>query len=69
MLEIQIGASEMKKATIVNGKRVNEEDISLDVPAEIINDRTYLPLRKIGEALGCEVDWDGDTRTVIIKSE
>lgn len=69
VLEIQIGAGEMKKAAIVKGERVNEEEVSLDVPAEIINDRTYLPLRAIGEALGCEVDWDGATRTVIIKSK
>ncbi len=43
-----------------------DKTINLDVPAQIINDRTYLPLRAVGEALDCEVDWDGATRTVII---
>lgn len=28
--------------------------------------RTYLPVRAIGEALGIKVDWDKDTRTVIL---
>lgn len=30
------------------------------------NDRTYLPLRAIGEALGKDVNWDNDTQTVVI---
>ncbi|MCC8159902.1 MAG: hypothetical protein LIO53_01040 [Oscillospiraceae bacterium] len=37
---------------------------TLDVPAQIIGDRTMVPLRAIFEALGASVDWDGDTRTV-----
>lgn len=39
-----------------------------DVPARIINDRTYLPLRAVGEALDCSVYWNAETRTVIINS-
>ncbi len=34
----------------------------------IQNDRTLVPLRGIFEALGANVDWIGDTRTVVIKS-
>ncbi|HHV15719.1 MAG TPA: hypothetical protein GXX58_03995 [Gelria sp.] len=32
----------------------------------VYKDRTYLPVRAIGEALGIKVDWDKDTRTVIL---
>jgi len=32
----------------------------------IYKDRTYLPVRAIGEALGVKVDWNNDTRTVIL---
>lgn len=32
----------------------------------VYNDRTYLPVRAIGDALGVKVDWDADTRTVIL---
>jgi len=42
--------------------------IALDVPAKIINGRTLVPLRFVSEALGCKVDWNGDTRTVTISS-
>ena len=27
---------------------------------------TYLPVRALAEALGCEIEWDGETRTVTI---
>lgn len=40
--------------------------VKLDVPAQIINDRTMVPLRAIAETLDCEVKWDEMTRTVTI---
>ena len=39
---------------------------ALDVPAQLINDRTMLPLRFPLESIGYSLDWDGNTRTVII---
>lgn len=40
-----------------------------DVAPMIINDRTYVPLRLVGNALGIRVDWDEGTRTVIVNSK
>lgn len=40
--------------------------ITIDVPAQIVNDRMMIPLRAVSEALDCGVEWDGDTRTVSI---
>lgn len=37
-----------------------------DVPPQIVGDRTLTPVRAIGECLGAEVNWDGETRTVTI---
>lgn len=37
-----------------------------DVPAQIISERTLVPVRAISESAGCTVDWDGGTQTVII---
>lgn len=42
------------------------KDIPLDVPAQIVQDRTLIPLRAISEALGKTVAWDGSTRTASI---
>ena len=41
---------------------------TLDVPAQIINGRTMLPLRAVLESVGYELEWDGATQTVIITS-
>ncbi|MBE7046975.1 MAG: copper amine oxidase N-terminal domain-containing protein [Ruminococcaceae bacterium] len=46
--------------------KVNDADVTLDVAAQIVDGRTMVPVRFVAEALGCNVDWDGDTRTVII---
>ncbi len=43
-----------------------KEEITLDVPAQIMNDRTMIPLRAVGEAMGATVAWDGETYTASI---
>lgn len=47
----------------------NGTEISLDVPAKLINDRTYVPVRAISESFGTRVEWQEDTNTVAIFSE
>jgi hypothetical protein len=54
-----------------NTAKVNGVDRSIDatnnkVVPEIINSRTMLPLRFIAENLGCDVQWDGTTKTITI---
>ncbi len=44
----------------------NNVPITLDVPAQLVNDRTMVPARAVTEALGATVDWDDATQTVII---
>ncbi len=45
---------------------INEEVEEIQVPAQIINNRTYIPLRFVGEALGDDVVWDGAMRKITI---
>ncbi|MBU5441507.1 copper amine oxidase N-terminal domain-containing protein [Paenibacillus sp. MSJ-34] len=40
--------------------------VTLDTPATIIEGSTYVPFRFIGEALGAYVQWDAESKTVII---
>ena len=49
--------------------KVNGKDVTLDVPAKLISDRTLVPVRFISESLGAKVDWDNDTQTVVITKE
>ena len=41
-------------------------NIILDVPPQIVNDRTLVPVRAISESMGARVEWDGDSRIVKI---
>ena len=44
----------------------NSEEIYVDVPAKIENDRTLVPLRVVSESLDCTVEWNKAERTVNI---
>lgn len=43
---------------------VNGEAVALDVPVEIKNNRTFVPLRFISENLGAVVEYDAETKTI-----
>ena len=47
---------------------INNEATTLDVAPSIMNSRTMVPVRFVSEALGADVQWDGNTRTVTITS-
>jgi hypothetical protein len=42
------------------------EKVRLETPPCIINGRTMVPLRFIGETFGAKVDWDGATQTITL---
>lgn len=46
---------------------VNGESVKIDVPAHIVDDRTFVPLRFISERMDADVEWDEATRTIDIK--
>ena len=48
---------------------VNGNELFLDSPAFVENDRTYTPVRFIAEALGAKVDWEEETKQVIITKD
>lgn len=56
-VELTIGS----KTMLVNGKKVK-----LDAPAEIKDQRTFVPLRAIAEAFGKKVEYSNDYRAVCI---
>jgi hypothetical protein len=50
-----------KTTALVDGNKV-----TLDVASQIINDRTYIPLRFVAENLNASVQWDQSAKTVTI---
>lgn len=61
-IELWIGKSIAK----VNGVDTPIDAANSKVVPEIINSRTMLPLRFVTENLGCDVQWDGTTKTITI---
>ncbi len=57
-MRLQIGADQITRA--------DGSSIKLDAPAVIVEGRTMVPLRAIAELSGATVDWDGETKTVLI---
>lgn len=41
----------------------------MDVAPQIIEDRTFVPIRAIAELFGAAVSWNGDTRTAMIDAQ
>lgn len=64
-LEAIMTIGSKKLARTVDG---NVTNITMDVAAYIDQDRTYIPLRYVGEALGYDVKWDNANRTAILKN-
>jgi hypothetical protein len=47
---------------------VNGKSITLPVPAKIVNEVTFVPIRFVSETSGYNVTWDNTSRTVMIQS-
>ena len=60
VIEFQINNEMMK----INGKSKK-----LDVPAQIVNKRTVVPLRALIESMDLGVEWDETTETVVISDD
>ena len=65
LIIMQIGKNSMYIADLLTG--INKE-IQIDVPPQIINGRTLVPVRAVSESLNMNVGWDDSTKTVIITS-
>jgi hypothetical protein len=59
-LELTIGSTD----AFVNGKK-----IQMPAAPQIVSDSTFVPTRFIGEALGYDVNWDGDKNAVRIYTD
>lgn len=46
---------------------VDGKEIVMDVAPLILENRTFVPIRFVSEALGCKVNWDEENREVVIE--
>lgn len=62
-----LNSTEVKITIGSNQPTVNGWKQDLDVPARIISNRTYIPLRFVSEAFGGQVYWEPSTKTIYIQ--
>lgn len=65
ILIISIGAYCDSDITVT----LDGRELSFDVPPQIIDGRTLVPMRAIFEALGAEVDWNGELQHIIAQTQ
>ena len=65
---LTINNAEMEVYTFTSVLHADKSVATLDVPPQIQNDRTLIPLRAISEALNTTVDWDQEKYRVDITS-
>ncbi|MBQ3427678.1 MAG: hypothetical protein IJH37_11150 [Clostridia bacterium] len=63
---ITIDSDKMKILKYKSLLERTEDEVTLDVPAQIMNDRTMIPLRAVSEAFDCNVEWDSENYKVDI---
>ena len=63
IIVLKIGASILNYCDVSTQENKN---ITLDVSPLIKEGRTLIPLRAVSEALGANVDWNGETRAITI---
>ncbi|HBV98705.1 MAG TPA: hypothetical protein DEF36_16940 [Desulfotomaculum sp.] len=56
------------KLTVGGAVYKNDVELDIDVPAQLVNGRTMVPVRVVSEGLGATVTWDEATETVSITS-
>lgn len=71
VIELTIGS---KIATIADtvenlSNSQKRKDITLEVAPYIKNNRTFIPVRFVADALGASVEWDAETGTATLRSE
>ena len=68
-LAMHIGSTEAIIANLFDSNmETGQKTVTLDVPPQIIEGRTLVPVRAVGEMSGYKVDWIAETRTVTIVS-
>ena len=65
-----VAIAERGISVILNGEYVDfTDELGNVVEPQLINDRTMVPMRKIFEVFGANVQWDGETETVTAVTE
>ncbi|MEN6391945.1 MAG: copper amine oxidase N-terminal domain-containing protein [Syntrophomonas sp.] len=69
---IEISPNGVKRVKLWIGELRADNDgteVYCEVPPQIVNGRTFVPLGFVIQALGAQINWDGQTRSIFIDKE
>lgn len=66
--QVGVALGEYKILLTIDNKKalVNDKNVEMDVPAQILNNRTLIPLRFVGEQLNMKVSWNAAEKLVTV---
>jgi N-acetylmuramoyl-L-alanine amidase len=66
--QVGVVSGDYKILLTINNKKalVNNKSVEMDVPAQIMNSRTLIPLRFVGEQLNMKVSWNANEKLVTV---
>ncbi|KNY28255.1 N-acetylmuramoyl-L-alanine amidase family protein [Pseudobacteroides cellulosolvens] len=69
--QVGVTLGEDKILLTINNKKasVNNKNVEMDVPAQILNNRTLVPLRFVGEQLNMNVSWNAAQKLVTVDNK
>ncbi|MBA9086483.1 hypothetical protein FHR92_002961 [Fontibacillus solani] len=67
-VNIELGAKKISMNINSKNVLVGDKVVTLDVPARLQQDRTFVPLRFVSEALGADVKWNQSKKLVSIST-
>ncbi|MBR0366209.1 MAG: hypothetical protein IJH94_05355 [Clostridia bacterium] len=65
---ITIDSDKMRISRFKSIREREQKEVTIDVAARIMNDRTMIPLRAVSEAFNSKVEWDADNYRVVIET-
>ncbi len=68
IVTITLDEKEIELAIDIKRAKINRENVPLEVAPKIINNRTMIPLRFVGEALNMNVDWNSNQKLITMNS-
>lgn len=70
IVEFVLDSDKMKVAKLQqNLLSADTKEVTIDVPARLVNDRTLVPLKAISDAFEYETTWDDETKTAYVKTD
>lgn len=65
-IKLKVGSKKIYMKSVVQELEWIKSEKQMDVPVEIVQGRSFVPVRFVAEKMGCVIGWNGETRSVLV---